>query len=430
MHRFGIIGLSYRHASTEHIAGFTWSKERAAAQLSEVRAALGVTELVYLATCNRVEWIFAMPGKLSAKDCRAEIFRTFLGREAQGDEARQLLRAWAGEAAAEHLLLLACGLDSAQAGEREIALQLRQAWNLARSAGVSGPRLDYLLGESLAMANRVQDIAAQSRAPSLADLAVQQIQQHLDGRAATVALLGVSPMTRRCAEQLSALHVPLLIINRSLPVAEERVAELQQSGFTAQAQSLQMFLDAPIAVGGLVAAAGGACLLDAAAVKQIAQVAQFPPLMIDFGVPSNIDPQAAKTHHLQYCGMDDLIQLAQQQRLTQLLRLAPVRAAIDERLSKLRKQLAARNIGADLAGLRESFENIACEEMTQFLSQELSELSAEQKALLERFATVLARQLAHIPLSGIRAIADQVDPDVLALLFQEAQLKRGAVKSQ
>jgi len=45
-------------------------------------------------------------------------------------EAARILRAWTGEAAVEHLLLLACGLDSAQLGEHEIAAQLRGAWRI------------------------------------------------------------------------------------------------------------------------------------------------------------------------------------------------------------------------------------------------------------------------------------------------------------
>ena len=47
-----------------------------------------------------------------------------------------------------------------------------------------------------------------------------------------------------------------------------------------------------------------------------------------------------------------MIQAAQDRRLAQLLRLAPMRAAIDERLTRLRGQLATRAIGRQLAELR------------------------------------------------------------------------------
>ena len=65
-------------------------------------------------------------------------------------EAARLLRAWTGEAAVEHLFLLACGLDSAQTGEQEIAAQLRErVAGGAQPHTPAGPLLDRLLGEAL-----------------------------------------------------------------------------------------------------------------------------------------------------------------------------------------------------------------------------------------------------------------------------------------
>ena len=131
-----------------------------------------------------------------------------------------MLRAWTGEAAVEHLLLLACGLDSAQTGEHEIAAQLRGAWEDARAAHTCGPVLDRLVGESLAMARRVRRLSAGTRAPSLGDLAARRVLQHLNGGGGRVALVGISPMTRRCAALLGAARVPLLIVNRTPQAAE------------------------------------------------------------------------------------------------------------------------------------------------------------------------------------------------------------------
>ncbi len=71
----------------------------------------------------------------------------------------------------EHLLLVACGMDSAQAGEQEIYVQLRAAWQAAREAQVSGPLLDRIFSEAMNMARMAHRIATHD-APSLADLAV------------------------------------------------------------------------------------------------------------------------------------------------------------------------------------------------------------------------------------------------------------------
>ncbi|MEJ0007024.1 MAG: hypothetical protein WDM77_11825 [Steroidobacteraceae bacterium] len=132
MHRIGIVGVSYRHASAGQVAQFAVAKDALAHRLGVLREALQGAEVLYLSTCNRVEIIYATAD--AAIDRRAEVFRALTGREPVNGEAAAALRAWTGEAAVEHLLLVACGMDSAQAGEQEIYVQLRAAWQAAREA--------------------------------------------------------------------------------------------------------------------------------------------------------------------------------------------------------------------------------------------------------------------------------------------------------
>src|SRR5579859_3516585 len=153
MHQVGVVGLSYRHAGVDEVARFSVPKAKVAERLPALRDSLGVAEVFYVGTCNRVEVLYATADGEPAADARDEVFRALIGREPKAGEATRLLRAWTGEAAVEHLFLVACGLDSAQTGEREIAGQIRLAWQTARDAHVSGPTLDKLLGEALSMAN-------------------------------------------------------------------------------------------------------------------------------------------------------------------------------------------------------------------------------------------------------------------------------------
>jgi len=430
MHQIGVVGLSYRHVGVDEVARFSVPKTEIAARLPALRDALGVSEIFYVATCNRVEILFSMPDGAPAGDARQEVFRALIGREPKGAEATRILRAWTGEAAVEHLFLVTCGLDSAQAGEQEIAAQIRLAWEAARGVQVCGPTLDKLLSEALSMANRVHKLGANVRSPSLADLAADRIVRYFNGKPATVALVGVSPMTRRCGMILHHAGIPLLVVNRTVQAAEEFAASVG-----GRAMQLEQFRESPTALGALVLAAGGGePVLDAAALTKIAQTAGGsappppgappPPLLLDFGVPPNADPEATKAAGIARVGMDELIQAAQERRLSQLMRLAPVRAAIDEHLTRLRGELATRAIGRRLADLRGTFEQIAAEEADRALAEELSDLDESQRELLQRFASTVARRLAHLPLAGLRAAAAHASTDAVDAFFREARLRR------
>src|SRR5262249_172179 len=148
------------------------------------------------------------------------------------------------------------------------------------------------------------------------------------------------------------------------------------------------------------------------------------PLLVDLGVPPNADPEATRDAGIERVGMDELIQAAQERRLAQLMRLAPVRAAIDERLTRLRSELATRAIGRRLADLRGTFEQIAAEEADRALAEELRDLDPSQRERLQRFASTVARRLAHLPLAGLRAAAAHASTDAVDAFFREARLSR------
>src|SRR5215469_14842136 len=223
MHHVGVVGLSYRHAGVDEVARFAVPRAEVPARLPALRALLKASEILYVGTCNRVEVLYSTDDGAPAGDSRQDVFRVLAGREPLPGEAARILRAWTGEAAVEHVFLVACGLDSAQTGEHEIAAQLRGAWEDARTARSCGPILDRLVGEALGMARRMRRLSAGVHAPSLADLAADRVLQHLAGRPVQppqeialtetgertapnktrhfvgtprVALLGVSPMTR------------------------------------------------------------------------------------------------------------------------------------------------------------------------------------------------------------------------------------------
>jgi glutamyl-tRNA reductase len=421
MHQIGVVGLSYRHAGVDEVARFSVPKTEVVARLPALRDTLGVSEVFYVGTCNRVEVLYATVDGAPADDARGEVFRALIGREPKAGEATRILRAWTGEAAVEHLFLVACGLDSAQAGEQEIAAQIRLAWETARGAQVCGPILDKLLGEALSMANRVHRLEANVRSPSLADLAADRVIRHVDGKPTRVALVGVSPMTRRCGMILHRAGIPLLVVNRTLQAAEEFAETVG-----GRALSLDAFRDSPTELGALVLAAGGGePVLNGLALTNIAGAAGArTPLLIDFGVPPNADPEATRVAGIARVGMDDLIQAAQERRLSQLMRLAPVRAAIDERLTRLRGELATRAIGRRLADLRGTFEQIAAEEADRAIAEELRDLDQGQRELLQRFASTVARRLAHLPLAGLRAAAAHASADAVDAFFREARLRR------
>lgn len=223
MHRTNVVGISWRRARATALQEYTIPREQRAARLPALANALDATELVYLATCSRVEVIFVARERGAMAEQRSRIITALRGpHDATPHEARAW-RAWQGEAAAEHIFLTAAGLDSAMLGEHEIAGQVRDAVEESRALGLVGASLGPVFTGAMRAARRVRPIVENNNSSdelSLADLAVRHVLDRLEAAPGRVALVGVSAMTERCARRLAARGVPLLIVNRTLERAE------------------------------------------------------------------------------------------------------------------------------------------------------------------------------------------------------------------
>src|SRR5262245_39606037 len=124
MNEIGILGLSVHDQGAAELARWTIARADRAVALPRLARELGVEELVYRAPCNRVALVFRRPDAAAAGDLRQRAAVALRG--GAGDGAL-VLRSWTGEAAVEHLFLVAAGLDSALLGEREVRAQLRDA---------------------------------------------------------------------------------------------------------------------------------------------------------------------------------------------------------------------------------------------------------------------------------------------------------------
>jgi glutamyl-tRNA reductase len=97
--------------------------------------------------------------------------------------------------------------------------------------------------------------------------------------------------------------------------------------------------------------------------------------------------------------------------------LAPVRAAVDAHLERLRIELATRALGPRLNELREDFQAIAADEVERALAGGLRTLEPGQRTQIERLARTVALRLAHLPLAGLRAAAVHASSEAVDAFF-------------
>jgi glutamyl-tRNA reductase len=420
MHRIGVVGVSWRHRRTDALAALTIPREERAVRLPLIARHTGVEELVYLATCNRVEVAFASNGRTPIAACRRLIFSALAGRESRTGEAEQTLRVWQGEGAVEHLFLVASGLDSARVGESEITGQVREALELARSAHVVGQRLERVFGEALKVAKRVRPVTeGHIGRVSLAQIALDHINDRIARTPGTVAVIGVSPMTEQTAAGLVARGIPIVIVNRTVERARQLAAK-----FGSTYRSLDDFRRDPDPVEALVIATGSSePLLRRADLERLASRAAsgLSPLIIDLSVPPNVAPEDAAAADVPRIGMDRISEEAASDREDVLLDFAEAREIVDDALTEYRRQTAERLVGPLIAQMRLRYRHTAMEGVERLFEKDLVNLGEPERDAVRRWAETLARRFAHVPSVGLRDLAFHIGPGAVEAFFEATE---------
>jgi glutamyl-tRNA reductase len=403
LEHLGLVGVSWRQGGSEALAEFALQQERAVAQLQDFARRLQLDELAYLATCNRVELIFARSERTPVQDLRRDAFTLLTGRAPAPGEAERRLRAWAGEGAAEHLFLTAAGLDSACVGETEIVGQVRYARERALELGLCGPSLGLVFEEALRIAGRVRGGTklAEGRV-SLAEIAVLKLRERIARTPGRIALLGVSPMTERAAVSLAQAGLGFTIVNRSADKAAALAAR-----YGAQHMSLAAFREKPPDVEALLTATGaGEPILNQGALERLAAhtASGQPPLIVDMAVPGDVDLEVCAKLAIPRIGMDEIVRQAEQSRAARLVEAAPAREQVDRALDELQDRFTERYYGPLFGALQQRYRRTAQEGVKRLLKKDLKALGETERAAIETWAEVLARRFAHIPCLGLRGL--------------------------
>ncbi len=409
----GLIGISWRHAAADSLAQFTLPRESRHARLRELAAALEVDELLYVATCNRVELLFTGAPRISVSERRRR-FQRFFGVDADA----RALRAWQDEGAVEHLYLVAAGLDSARAGESEIVGQLKAAVAEAEAAGTLGDALRQLMQDALLVAKKVRPVAdGRIGRASLADVALAQVYERLAVQPGAVALIGVSPMIAHCATSLAAADVSLVMVNRTVL----RAQAIAPSG--ADVCSLEAFRLSPTTVSAVViATASPDALFTAADCQRLAQrgSAGIPPLVVDLSLPPAMRAADAEQAGIAYLGMNAITSAAESERESALASLEDARALVDAALDARRARAWAELVDPTIVELRRRYADRTERELERALAAELSSLDAGQRDALRSWAAGLSHHLAHVPSRGLRDLAVAAGPAAAADFLESA----------
>ncbi|MBU1318268.1 MAG: glutamyl-tRNA reductase [candidate division Zixibacteria bacterium] len=285
MSELGIIGTSIWQQNMPLLECLTVNRDDTRDVLPRLKAALDLEELVYIATCNRVEFIYLTSGEgewRGANLLHRLIDFFFVGSRKTSFFPNDFYH-YTGREAVTHIFRTTSSLDSLVIGETQIAGQVKTAHQEAAESGLCGPALEKLISEALNVARKVKrETSIGEGALSMASLATYELQEALGSEEnPLIALIGSDAMRTKIAKYINgSLGGNLVFVNRTI----ER-AKILAEQFGGTAMTLDDFRENPGPVQAVVSStAATEPVFDSAFLDKLNHLGS-PVVCIDLAVP-------------------------------------------------------------------------------------------------------------------------------------------------
>jgi len=305
------IAIDFRLADVATRERFHLSEERLT-QLYRTARSEVVTEAALIATCNRTElyaWVDSEDMKVVERAVQT-LARRWMRTRADGDALLHTATQRFGEQAARHVVRIASGLESQVLGDGQILGQLRTAYKRASHGHAAGPVLHRLFETALRAGKRAQTETSLTAGRNSvgAEAAVTASQRFGNLQNARCVVVGAGKTGTRAAKQLHKLGArDLVIINRTFDRAHELAKYV--GGRAAPMEALH--IEAAMADVVIIATASQVPVLTHAALSHAREACAstgYALLLMDLGVPRNIDHRVADQSGVTLIDLDTLHQ--------------------------------------------------------------------------------------------------------------------------
>ena len=292
-------------------------------------------EIVLLSTCNRVE-IYG-----TTRQAMGHIKALLQLLCAEPRDLDPHIYLYEGASAVRHLLRVAAGLDSMVLGETEITGQIKNAYEIARNAGLTGRVLNRLFQRAFQATKEIRTRTGIGRGTvSIKSTAVELIGR-TDLSQQSIMVLGPGAMAENCVRLLVKKGAKSIFIsNRSF----DRALDLaMRCGGEAVCFGYCLFEMRDVDV--VIAATSSAeTLLGRDDVENLMKARRNRPLLlIDLSVPRNIDPAVGGLENVALYNIDDLESLAREGVQARERELAACHQIIEAHVTALIEKLRAES---------------------------------------------------------------------------------------
>ncbi len=367
-----------------------------------------LSEALIVSTCNRLEVYTVTSSFHTGVNDVVEVLHEVSGVDIE--TLRGYLYVRYADAAAEHMLVVASGLDSMVVGEQQIIGQVRTAYQQATDAGTVGPGLHALAQTALHTGKRVHsETDIDEAGASMVSYAIDEalVQMGIDPAAdkplagKTALVLGAGAMSSLAATHLGREGVDKLIMaNRTRERAERLASHSEQAGVPAEVVDFEERAHVLSRVDMVVSATGA----DDFTVKPTDIPVDANLMLVDLSMPRDIDDACTEVPGVSLVNIERLHRAKREDPTGEETKGADALEIVREELEAFTSEQRIRDVVPAVSALRKQANEVMLDELDRLQSR-TPDMSEEDWKEVTRTIRRVMDKFLHEPTVRVKQLA-------------------------
>lgn len=394
---FHSIAFTHRNLSVDDIGKLHIAEESQSLRLGQLKEILDLHEIMFLSTCNRVEFFFCTNRSVDYhfilsffENLYPTMDREEIAKFAHGSEN------FSGLNAVEHIMKVASSIDSMIIGEREIITQVRNAFETSKTNGLTGDFLRILMRHTIETAKKVYTQTAIAKKPvSVVSLAYHRLRDLNIPVDARILIIGAGVTNTNMSRFLRKHGFRnFAVFNRTFSKAEKLAHHLNGRAFQlSELTSYSEGFDVIIACTGT-----DNHLITTAIYDSLLQGETDRKVVIDIAIPQDLHPDITEKHKVTHISVNLLQQISNENLKVRSKEVEHVEGILTEAILDFKQIQRLRSVEVAMRDVPAKVKQIKSNAINEVFKNELEGLDTNSKEVLEKVIDYMEKKYMSMPM--------------------------------
>ncbi len=403
MKEFRVIAFTHRKTPLDQVGKYHLNDEEKLQRLEGLKASLNLEELIYISTCNRVEFVFLSDANLNEQFLNS-FFGAFLKSkdEIKVAKAIEMAQVYSGPAAVNHIFQVAASLDSLVVGEREILTQVRTAFEYSISNGLAGDAMRVVLRKLVESSKEVYTNTPISKNPiSVVSLAYRQLRDLKINKNARFLIIGAGQTNTNLSKYLQKHgFTNFTVFNRGIERAQD-LAEML-NGKALPLTELDNFEEGFDVL--VTCTAASDYLINPALYEKLLQGDISNKVVIDLAIPYDIHPEVYNSFNTTPILVETLKEAAEENLALRRDALIDCEVIIQKHILEFEEMIRTRRVERAMKEVPRKIREINEKAINEVFARELETLDASSRETLDKMLQYIEKKYISVPMKMAKEI--------------------------